>query len=326
MNKITNIFLVFFLFLAADLFSQDIIIKKNGEQIKAKILEIGTTEIKFKFFDAPDGPTITISKSDVKTLRIKGKNESSVIDVNDDPMSTSHNMIMDKQSCFKFNFFSLLNAHLGLGYEWMKKPGFNWEVGVGIIGLGSKAISENIDYYENSKRAGAFIRGGAKFLLGNSSDYEVEGVKYAHPLKGRYFKIEIILNALATSYSVDTTSWYYYSTHNYQSRGKIDVKNSYQSLSLALIYGRQFLFGNALTAGYFVGLGYSLENTRSNLLSSNDYYGWDAGRYSHYYGGKEFPMIFTGGITVGYILKTPNWLKKNSVGHRNVAPSRNSMN
>lgn len=324
MNKITNIFLGSFILLVNVLFSQDIIIKKNNEQIRAKILEVGTTEIKFKFYDAQDGPTITISKSDVKSLKIKGKNESSVIDVNDDPMSVSNNLIMDKTNSLKFHFFSPLNSHLAFGYEWMKKPGFNWEVGMGIIGLGTKTISDNIDLIENSKPAGAFIRGGAKFLLGSTSDYEVEGLKYAHPLKGRYFKVEAIINVMSKRYSIDTTSWAYLVSHNFQSNGKIDVKNSYQSLTLNLIYGRQFIFGNSLTAGYFVGIGYSLENFRSNLLSTSEYYGWDTARYSHWYGGKEFPMTLTGGLTIGYILKTPEWFRKKA-GYRNVAPSRNSM-
>src|ERR1700739_849882 len=87
--------------------AQDVIIKKDNEQIKAKILEIGETEIKYKLFDAPDGPTIIINRREVKTLKIQGKNDkSTVMDVAKvDPMSVGNNIIADKTSSLKFHFF-----------------------------------------------------------------------------------------------------------------------------------------------------------------------------------------------------------------------------
>lgn len=47
------------------IFSQDILFKKNGEELKAKVLEVGVSEIKFKHFDYQDGPTIIIEKSEL---------------------------------------------------------------------------------------------------------------------------------------------------------------------------------------------------------------------------------------------------------------------
>ena len=45
--------------------AQDVITKKNGDEIQAKITEVGQNEIKYKRFDNPDGPVYTIGKSDV---------------------------------------------------------------------------------------------------------------------------------------------------------------------------------------------------------------------------------------------------------------------
>lgn len=53
------------LLLANTIFSQDNIIKKNGDEIKSKVIEIGTTEIKYKKFESPNGPTYAISKDEV---------------------------------------------------------------------------------------------------------------------------------------------------------------------------------------------------------------------------------------------------------------------
>lgn len=45
--------------------AQDIITFTNGDQVKAKILEITTTEVKYKKFDYLTGPTITVAKQDI---------------------------------------------------------------------------------------------------------------------------------------------------------------------------------------------------------------------------------------------------------------------
>ena len=45
--------------------AQDIIILKDGSEINSKVLEVGTSEIKYKKFDNQEGPTYSIFKSDV---------------------------------------------------------------------------------------------------------------------------------------------------------------------------------------------------------------------------------------------------------------------
>ena len=50
-------------------YSQDIITKKNGEDLKAKVIEVSLNDISFKKFDNTDGPTYRIPKSDVLMIR-----------------------------------------------------------------------------------------------------------------------------------------------------------------------------------------------------------------------------------------------------------------
>lgn len=52
-------------------FSQDIMTKKSGEDIQANVLEVTTTEIKYKKFESQNGPTYSILKSDVLMIRYK---------------------------------------------------------------------------------------------------------------------------------------------------------------------------------------------------------------------------------------------------------------
>lgn len=52
-------------------FSQDIMTKKSGEDIQGKVLEVTSSEIKYKKFDNQDGPTYSMLKSDVLMVRYK---------------------------------------------------------------------------------------------------------------------------------------------------------------------------------------------------------------------------------------------------------------
>ena len=262
----------------------------------------------------------------MKTLKIKGKTGDNVMDVSEDPMSVSNNVILDKTSSIKFNFFSPLRNHIAFNYEWMSKPGFNWEAGLGIIGPG---------VVPNEKHAkGTYVRFGAKFLLGNSSDYAVEGVKYAHPLKGRYFKIEAVPGVFSTHYNRDTSRYYYYYNPNFpyntvttQTSGFINIKNNYHFFALNLIYGRQFIFGNSITVGYYVGFGYSIDNKTTNEIKNNYYYysdyDFEVRRFSHLFMGEDFPVTLTGGFNLGYIFKTPEWLNRKN--YRSKMPTRHSI-
>lgn len=56
--------------------AQDIITTKDGKDIQAKILEVTNSEIKYKKFNNQEGPTFTLSKSEVLIVRYQnGENE-----------------------------------------------------------------------------------------------------------------------------------------------------------------------------------------------------------------------------------------------------------
>lgn len=56
-------------FLVANLYSQDKIVKTNGDTISGKVLEIGVNAISFKKASMPEGPTFTEMKSDVLMVK-----------------------------------------------------------------------------------------------------------------------------------------------------------------------------------------------------------------------------------------------------------------
>jgi hypothetical protein len=50
-------------------FSQDVLTKKSGDDILAKVLEVTSTEVKYKKFDNQSGPIFTILKSELLMVR-----------------------------------------------------------------------------------------------------------------------------------------------------------------------------------------------------------------------------------------------------------------
>lgn len=57
--------------------AQDVIVKTNKEEIKANVLEVGESEIKYKKFDHLDGPTYNVKKDEVFMILYKnGKRET----------------------------------------------------------------------------------------------------------------------------------------------------------------------------------------------------------------------------------------------------------
>lgn len=290
--------------------TEDLITKKDGTVIKAKISEMGANEIKYKLYSTPDGPVMSVKKQDVDNVKIDGQ---VVYENKPDPLSVSNNSIIDRTSTLKFYFFSPLNHHLAFGYEWMNKPGFNWDVALGIIGPGVATTSTR-------RPKGVFLRGGPKFLLGSSSDVVTEDTKdrYAHPLKGRYIKVEAILSAFSASDKYDTLNFFGQS-------GQLDYTTSYQSLTIDIQYGRQYIFGNAMTLAWYLGAGYSFESSSTTLPDQyKSWYDVDVNRYSHTYFGGSFPLIFTWGLTVGYIMPAPKWMVSKKAVY-NKPPSRHSM-
>jgi hypothetical protein len=86
--KKLQLFLLFFSFGIVS-FGQDVIIKTNGEEIQAKVLEISTSEIKYKRFDNPEGPNYIIEKSKVFMIKYENGNKDVFNNSTGDPTQPS---------------------------------------------------------------------------------------------------------------------------------------------------------------------------------------------------------------------------------------------
>jgi hypothetical protein len=82
--------LVFGIMLFNLLSAQDLIIKKNGDEINGKIQEVGITEIKYKKPGNPDGPLYAVLKSEV--FMVKYENGTKEVFTTENSAATNSNV------------------------------------------------------------------------------------------------------------------------------------------------------------------------------------------------------------------------------------------
>lgn len=277
------------LFCSSSLFAQDIIRTKR-DTIRGKVEEIGIDEIKYHDFSNMTGPLIVIEKKDV--IEITYENGTKTFFAPDPYAVGKEVSIRNKTHSVKFEFFSPLTNDLAFGYETMIKVGTNLELKAAIIGPG---FGQNTD-----KASGVFVKAGVKFLT--SPTYVSKGVKYAHGLRGPYFKPELIINTYTKDYTYTNYNYNYNPPYNYAYSTE---KVRYTNVGINIIFGIQHVLGNIITLDYYSGLGYAWH--KSSVKSSTyPYVVYDDNfdelySYSHLYFGKNFPLMITGGVTIGVL-------------------------
>ena len=80
------LFIVLLVFCAIEISAQDVIVKKDGSTILAKVLEVNETSIKYKKFKNLQGPTYTISISELQAINYENGEKDSFS--NDDKVNT----------------------------------------------------------------------------------------------------------------------------------------------------------------------------------------------------------------------------------------------
>lgn len=246
--------IAFGLLLFGSAFSQDTLVTKDSQRIVCKIKEILDDEIKYQ----TDNSTVVfgIRKSDVsKVVMSTGmtmtfENES----------SSASSLSGQKRNAIKFRVFSPLYGYSDITYERSLRPGNSMECSMGFIGLGSQ--------YDTEVKGGS-LRVGYKMI--KSPDYYIQGMRYAHILKGAYFRPEI-----AASY--------------YERTEKDEEPVNVFATALMITVGNQWVLNDMVVVDCYFGLGYGY----SDEGTFNMQYGYSTGDV-------KVPLAFTSGLRLGLL-------------------------
>lgn len=81
--------------------AQDVLTKRDGTDIQAKVLEVTTGEVKYKKFDNINGPTFSILKSDLLMVRYENGTKDIFNQQNTNSVAnTNFNSTPDDNTCF----------------------------------------------------------------------------------------------------------------------------------------------------------------------------------------------------------------------------------
>ena len=162
--KILLILIILVLGATKTLFAQDLIIKRNGEEIKCKVTEVGSDEIKFTQPDYRQDLTFAVHKAEVDRI-LFGEGQELVIDHAARARESTENnsadlFLMQRKNAIKAEFLSPIWAITSVSYERALKPGQSVEMTGAFVGLGFNNFDD---------AAGIGFKAGYKFM--RSPDY-----------------------------------------------------------------------------------------------------------------------------------------------------------
>ncbi len=209
--------------------AQDVIHKKNGKVIEAKVVEIGTSEIKYKMFGQDDGPIYVEEKENLMKIAFQdGRTEF----YGTARMDAAEMFEGQKKSAIKISFLGPLLGYTNILYERNIKPGRSWEIKGGIIGLGK----------QYADKAVGFI-GSYAYKFYKKPDFYTSDVRRGHILQGGYIKPEVFFG--------------YSSFYDEDDFGTLETdKSSHAAVGLLLNLGKQWVFDDAFVLDLAFGIGY----------------------------------------------------------------------
>lgn len=284
MKKII-LFLIVFNF-SSHIFSQDKIFRKNGQVVKARVIEVGTSDIKYKLPDDAESPVYVLEKDRINKIEYaNGKVEKFIPDLKDPEQYTGQ-----LHKAIKIDFLGPLIGYSQFSFEKSTGVGKGYEVTLGIIGAGK---NQRIDYYYNSlqleKRDQFGITASFGYKFNKLPDFLFGRSRFTHIMQGAYAKPVLYLG----NYSEDRLA--YKASNQYV----VERPNiTFGALQIEL--GKQWVFGNKFLLDLYWGFGYGFDNK-----IGDGYYDDDAAAFNYINAraGRSPGLSITGGIKVGMLLK-----------------------
>ena len=287
MKKITKtILFIAIMFVYSNLsYSQDMITMKTGEDINAKVLEVTTSEIKYKKTDMPDGPIYSILKSDVliirynngtkdlfdKQLKIKITQSEVKKDASKETKTITKQTVTSKKSIFGIkgglNISSQENTFLS-GVTTTKSSSL---LGFHIGGFFEHKISEKFSIQPEllfSTQGGKLSYNEQNLIPDPYSDnYNVENKSNLYyfniPITFKYYVIDKITLELGPQVGFLVSSKYEYTST------ALIPKQNYKSLDYGLNFGAGYLVTNNISIGVRYSMGLNNISKNSNEIKNN---------------------------------------------------------
>lgn len=272
-------------------YSQDKIYRKNGTVVEAKVLEISSSEVKYKEFKNQDGPVYVLEADRISKIVFENGTVQKFEDNIKDPEKYKGQL----HKAIKLDFFGPLLGYSQVSFEKATGIGRGYEISVGVIGAGkSSRLDFYADQFQNVRRNqfGFFVSGGYKF--GKLPDFILFGkTRYTHLMQGTYIKPIVYLG--------------HYSENQIQWKGNNDYEVGKQNVTFGAIQieaGKQWVFGEKVLLDGYWGLGYGFDNKKDSYDGYNTFDDNTAAyNYANARVGRSPGLSFTFGVKLGLLIK-----------------------
>lgn len=288
MRKLIFFFISLFVLIISSS-AQDKIYRKNGEVLKVKVLEVSSSEIKYKIFGDNDGPVYVLEKDRIKKIEYEnGRVEKPTINLKD-PEQYADQL----NKALKINFLSPLLGFTQVSYEKSTGVGKSYELSFAVIGAGKNRLLNFYDYNsirnERRNQFGLAVGGGYKFS--KLPDFLFGRTRFTHLMQGAYAKPVAYIG----NYSENRVA---YKNNNQYVVERRNV--TFGALEVEL--GKQWVFGDKFLIDIYTGLGWGADNKKSDgdLFFDND---TEAYNYLNQRLGKSPGLSLNAGLKLGLLIK-----------------------
>ena len=255
MRKVLLVLLTIFVF-SASTKAQDKIFRKNGQIVKATVLEIGSSEIKYKMFGDESGPFYVLEKDRISKIEYQnGRVERFTVDWKDPEQYEGQ-----LTKAIKVDFFGPLLGYSQFTFEKSTGVGRSYELTLGIIGAGK---NQTLEYYDNTLRTakrnqfGIGVAAGYKF--NKLPDFLFARTRFTHVMQGAYAKPVVY----AGNYSENVLA--------YKGNNQIFVERRNVTFgALQIELGKQWVFGEKFLLDTYWGFGYGFDNKKGDNYAYED--------------------------------------------------------
>jgi hypothetical protein len=225
-----SLFFVLGTMFSAQLFAQDVIIKKNGDKINVVIKELSDTEVKYTNYKDPNGIIFTMDRALIREIKFSygGKIKE------EGPNQDESYYIDDKRNNIKLNFTAISVGWGILTYERSLNPSSSIEASIKIPGLGITR--------DDQKLSGLGLNAGYKLKLG--SIFQKEGYRPKHLLHGKYFRPNL-------GYTFTKTT-----NENGSGLGNDRATVNRSFINFGLDFGSQYILNNVVSLDWYFGFHY----------------------------------------------------------------------
>jgi hypothetical protein len=160
MKRNVLLFITAALFCSNGLFAQDIITLKNGEEIKAKVQELGLDNVKYKKYENQAGPTYTLMKSNIFMIKYENGDKDVFTAPSVQQPTVSRQTEQPTQTKQTDEYAQIRNVIKNTSVPLRKKM---YEIGIKLDGGGGKLYLSDSEGEYNDENDAGFMGGGGIF-------------------------------------------------------------------------------------------------------------------------------------------------------------------